>query len=235
MEDYLDFFDYAFGRSDHKPENRLFYDYSFEKWLALSGEHVDLSDFPEQSPANLLQIKPGEKITSASGWKSKKAKIREQISWTLGDEPPGVTNPGPGSLSNGGRGENIFGTFLIRPKETPQMGVMAVTPYRGFGDQLYGYLYYPKDQNGNPVSKKLPAVIYLHEYDYSKGFNSHHQVESLLQSLVEKGFAVFVYDMTGCGNRIEEGTRFYQRYPHWSKLGKMADWLAQHFKILPKP
>ena len=65
-------------------------------------------------------------------------------------------------------------------------------------------------------------VIYLHEYDYSKGFNSYHQVESLFQSLVERGFAVFAYDMLGFGNRIEEGTRFYNRYPHWSKMGKMV-------------
>jgi pimeloyl-ACP methyl ester carboxylesterase len=28
--------------------------------------------------------------------------------------------------------------------------------------------------------------------------------------------------MLGFGNRIEEGTRFYDRYPHWSKMGKMV-------------
>lgn len=28
--------------------------------------------------------------------------------------------------------------------------------------------------------------------------------------------------MIGFGNRIEEGTRFYDRYPHWSKMGKMV-------------
>jgi pimeloyl-ACP methyl ester carboxylesterase len=44
----------------------------------------------------------------------------------------------------------------------------------------------------------------------------------LFQSLVERGFAVFAYDMLGFGNRIEEGTRFYNRYPHWSKMGKMV-------------
>ena len=38
MEDYIDFFDYVFKRSDHKPENRLFYNYSFDKWKNLSGE-----------------------------------------------------------------------------------------------------------------------------------------------------------------------------------------------------
>ncbi len=28
--------------------------------------------------------------------------------------------------------------------------------------------------------------------------------------------------MMGFGNRIEEGTRFYNRYPHWSKMGKLV-------------
>ena len=65
-------------------------------------------------------------------------------------------------------------------------------------------------------------MIYLHEYDYSKGFNSYHQIEAFFQSLADRGFAVFAYDMLGFGNRIEEGTRFYDRYPHWSKLGKMV-------------
>ncbi|MGV8091406.1 MAG: alpha/beta fold hydrolase [Mangrovibacterium sp.] len=222
MENYLDFFDYVFGRNDYKPESRLFYDYSFEKWLKLSGEKVGPAGFPERTSGDFFRTKSSEKITSLTDWGKRKAEIRGNIGWVLGDEPPGVTNPGPGSLAKGGRGENTFGTFLVRPQATSRMGVMAVTPYNGFGDQLFGYLYYPKDEKGNPVSKKLPVVIYLHEFDYSKGFNSYHQVEELLQSFVTKGFAVFTFDMLGFGNRIEEGTRFYDRYPHWSKLGKMV-------------
>ena len=102
------------------------------------------------------------------------------------------------------------------------MGVMAINPYSGFGDHLYGYLYYPSNEKGNLKNEKSPVVIYLHEYDYSKGFNSHHQVESLFQSMIDRGYAVFSYDMLGFGNRIEEGTHFYDRYPHWSKMGKMV-------------
>jgi dienelactone hydrolase len=123
-------------------------------------------------------------------------------------------------LQKAGRGENSFGTFLTRPRGNEKMGVMPVSPYNGFGDQLFGYLYYPLNEAGKIKSTNLPVVIYLHEYDYSKGFNSYHRIESLLQDLTEHGFAVFTYDMLGFGNRIEEATRFYERYPHWSKLGK---------------
>jgi dienelactone hydrolase len=222
MEDYIDFFDFVFERSNYRPETRLYYDYSFDEWKKLSGEEIQVSYFSEKGPEDMVTSLSGKKITTREEWQNKRAVIKEKISWALGDETPGVTNPGPGSLRMAGRGEISFGTFLIRPRATERMGVMPVSPYNGFGDQLFGYLYYPLNENGDITNKRLPVVIYLHEYDYSKGFNSIHQVESILHGLVEKGFAVFTYDMLGFGNRIEEGTRFYHRYPRWSKLGKMV-------------
>lgn len=222
MEDYIDFFDYVFKRSDHKPDNRLFYNYSFENWCALSGEKINPSDYDTKNLEDLLTDDQNSNINTLNAWETKRSDLIKKIVWLLGDEPPGVINPGPGSLRLGGRGENSFGTFLERPRADSKMGLMAISPYKGFGDQLFGYLYYPIDEKGNIKSNDLPVVIYLHEYDYSKGFNSHHQFESLLNSMVDRGFAVFVYDMIGFGNRIEEGTRFYNRYPHWSKMGKMV-------------
>ena len=79
------------------------------------------------------------------------------------------------------------------------------------------------NEAGTLPSNKTPVVIYLHEFGYSKGFNSYHQVESLFQNIVAEGYAVFAFDMLGFGNRIEEGTRFYDRYPDWSKW---ASWLS---------
>lgn len=224
MEDYIDFFDYVFGRNNHQPENKLYYDYTFEKWRDLSKENISLKDYPVQSSDGLLVDGQNNKIKTIDEWESKKANIQKQVQWALGDEPAGVTNPGPGSLKKSGSGEVSFGTFLIRPEGTSKMGRMNISPYSGFGDQLFGYLYYPLDNNGKMKNDHLPVVIYLHEYDYSKGFNSimSHRIESIIQSIVDKGFAVFTYDMIGCGNRIEEGTRFYERYPHWSKMGKMV-------------
>jgi dienelactone hydrolase len=223
IEDYIDFFDYVFGRTNHKPANKLFYDYSFEKWLGLSGEMIDPLDYPVKGINDILQNEKGDQINSVSSWENKKTEIQSQIRWSLGDEPAGVTNPGPGTLDKGGQGEGNFGTFLTRPAATDGMGVMAISPYNGFGDQLFGYLYYPSDSNGKPRSNDLPVIIYLHEFDYSKGFSStRHGIGSLFESVVNEGYAVFAYDMIGFGNRIEEGTRFYERYPHWSKLGKMV-------------
>lgn len=215
MEIYIDFFDYVFKRSDYPPENRLYTSYSFKEWAERSGEKVNPTSYLEKTENTLS-------VNSVTEWKNKKSEILKQINWVLGDEPAGVTNPGPGSLQRVGRGEDSFGTFLTRPRANEKMGVMPVSPYNGFGDQLFGYLYYPLNEAGKMKSTNLPIVIYLHEYDYSKGFNSYHRIELLLQELTEQGFAVFTYDMLGFGNRIEEATRFYERYLHWSKLGKMV-------------
>ncbi|MGE3779548.1 MAG: alpha/beta fold hydrolase [Pirellulaceae bacterium] len=223
MEDYIDFFDYVFQRTDRKPENRLFYDYSFDRWRERSGEQIDLRDYPPKRINDLdVGDSAGNKIASAADWERKRSSVLPKLRWVLGDEPAGVTNPGPQRFQPGGAGEKSFGTFLERPPATKRMGMAAIAPYRGFGDQLFGYLYYPVESDGSPQAGKMPVVIYLHELDYSKGFNSYHQVDSLFQSMVAEGYAVFAYDMLGFGNRIEEGTRFYDRYPHWSKMGKMV-------------
>ena len=45
---------------------------------------------------------------------------------------------------------------------------------------------------------------------------------SVIQGLVKSGYAVFAFDQIGFGTRVEEGTHFYRKHPHWSKMGKMV-------------
>lgn len=220
MEEYLDFFDYVFGRSHHQPANKLFFFYSFDEWKKISGENINPDDLP--SVGTDLVNGSGNTSATTDGWEKQKSRIRENVRWLLGNEPPGVTNPGPRTIRNAGRGEEGVGTFLTRPAETKTMGLMPISPYNGFGDQLFGYLYYPLNGQGKMLKDNLPVVIWLHEYDYSKGFSSYHQVENLFKQITALGFAVFAFDQLGFGNRIEEASRFYQRYPHWSKMGKMV-------------
>jgi len=223
IEEYIDFFDYVFKRSNRKPENRLNCDYSFEEWCKLSGEKINPLDYEVKSQKLLQNGK--SRVESIKEWENIKKGIKKQIQWGLGIEPPGVTNPGPGSLEKGGIGEKKIGSFLVRPDTTSQIRVMNITPYDGFGDYLFGYLYYPTDNNGVLKNKDLPVVIFLHEYDYSKGFSSlkyDHDTEAIFQTLVKMGFGVFSFDMLGFGNRLQEATHFYDRYPNWSKMGKMV-------------
>jgi len=221
MEDYIDFFDYVFKRSSYRPEDKFVCNYSFDKWKEQSGEKINPEKYGKKGLDDLLTDDKGQAISTFSEWKRKNEEIKKRINLILGDEPPGVYNPGPGRFVRGGGDENNFGTHLIRPQANEKMGRMPVSPYNGFGDQLFGYLYYPAGEDGGLSRDSLPVIIYLHEYDYSKGFNSYHQIESFLQSVTQTGYGVFIFDMIGFGNRIEEGTRFYDRYPHWSKMGKM--------------
>lgn len=224
IEGYVDFFDYVFKRSHRKPENRLFYNYTFEKWLEASGEKINPADYALKENNRKKENGENDPVSSEER-ENERRSVREKIEWLLGNEPAGVVHPGPKSLDKGGVGEEKFGSFLQRPFVTDSMKVMAITPYDGFGDNLFGYLYYPADRDGKPKSKQLPVVIYLHEYDYSKGFSTigyDHEIQSVFQNLTKMGVGVFAFDMIGFGNRLQEGFHFYDRYPHWSKMGKMV-------------
>ncbi len=223
MEDYIDFFDFVFGRSSEKPQNKLYFSYSFDNWCKLSGEKVNLQNYPVRNTGDLLLDDNSKTINSVDGWEAKKPQIKKKIRWVLGDQPPGVTNFGPRNFKVKGVGEESFGNIIPRPVETDKMGCVEFSPYHGFGDQLFGSLYYPKKKIETLEKGKLPVVIYLHEYDFNQGFSSmtfDHEIQSFFENMVARGFAVFAYDMIGFGNRNEEGTRFYERYPHWSKMGK---------------
>lgn len=225
IEGYVDFFDYVFDRNTIKPPDNLKCSYSFEDWCRLTREQINPLDYPVKKASDLVTEPDRGIVRSTAEWQTRKAGIQEQIRWGLGKEPAGVTNKGPGTLRNGGNGENKTGTFLNRPDTTGRMKVMMITPYSGFGENLFGYLYFPSSRRGAAPEKPVPVVVYLHEYDYSKGFSAmgfDHEINSLFRTLTGMGYAVFSYDMIGFGNRLEEATHFYQRYPGWSKMGKMV-------------
>lgn len=217
LEDYIDFFDYVFGRSSYKPVYKFFNTYKFENWKQQSGEAVDPTRYA---------VRDGRiQASSLTAWEQTKPHVLSQLRWLLGTEPPGVKNPGPMTMEKKGRGEDyVFGSFITRPTATSKMKIMPINPYFGFGDNLYGYVYYPADEKGNPIRKDLPVVVYLHEFDYSKGFGAmgwQHKIQWFFEKLTAKGYAVFAFDMAGFGTRLEEGIRFYDRYPNWSKMGKL--------------
>jgi pimeloyl-ACP methyl ester carboxylesterase len=83
----------------------------------------------------------------------------------------------------------------------------------------YGRLYYPVSPTGELVKDDLPVIVYLHEYTYAKGFARSGDI---INKFTEEGFAVYTFDQIGFGMRIEEGRLFYERFPNWSKLGRMV-------------
>ena len=220
IENNIDFLDYVFGRSSSEPLNTLYYNYSFPGWCKLSGEKIDPLSFPEKDLSDLLAEEQGQRIDSMQAWQEKKKDVLGRIKLALGQEPPGGMNPGPRRFYSDA-GDDWLGMMIGRPEATKTMGRLVVHPYGGaFGDGLFGYLYYPPDENGNPPKNRLPAVIFLHNFAYPTGFSS--LTDRFVESMVKQGFVVFAFDMIGFASRIEEGRRFYERYPHWSKMGRMV-------------
>ena len=90
-----------------------------------------------------------------------------------------------------------------------------------FGFNVRGDLYYPAD---TPEGAKLPAVIWLHGYSYPLGYMwvYHNDLHPIL-ALVRAGYAVLAFDQSGFGSRMSETGPFYDRYPHWSQMGRMVE------------
>ena len=236
QEACLDWLDIQFGRSARTWNNQLLFPWDFEEWRAKSKETVSLARYPRQTPAAFASTAEGEK---------KAAEIRKSVEWMLGDEPPmmppgagrggrgpargparGAAPPGGRAGGNPGqttpdlvawviqRGGGSFGWL------EPQKSATTSRPV-AFGYNVRGDLYYPA---GTPEGAKLPAVIWLHGFSYPLGYMwvYHNDLHPIL-ALVRAGYAVLAYDQSGFGSRQGEAAPFYDRYPHWSQMGRMVE------------
>lgn len=240
IEEYFDWYDTVLDRRAFPiPDTRL-YDYSFEKWKLLSGEKVSPTAYPERGT--------GEPLQGNRDWSAAREEVRKAVRWGLGDGPahirvrgrPGLSSSAPGAGPLGGLGyvEHI----LNRPRPTAQVDRATL----GFSDErnVVGDLYYPRAARPDA---KMPVVIWLHPYSYSKGYSDlpilpessgasayksgtyalqdqgYLGTDFKVKPLVLDGYGVFTFDMIGFGTRIPEVQRFYQRFPHWSLMGKMVD------------
>jgi cephalosporin-C deacetylase-like acetyl esterase len=207
VEDFLDFFDYIFGHSHIAPKNKLYYDYSFEKWKQKSGENINPLKYPVTKTLSAQQDD-----------------IREKIRWLLGNEPPGVHSKTPVSsflTKNRTYPDDYLEEVIGEPSLPDDIKKMTIGPYTPLGDDLWANIYFPASSVvKDSVVGRLPLVIYLHEYSYATGY--HRRSMSFIRDLTKQGFAVLALDMMGFGTRIEEALHFYDRYPHWSIMGKMV-------------
>jgi cephalosporin-C deacetylase-like acetyl esterase len=218
IEAFVDWLDIQFQSKKIPWENKLIYNYSFDKWKTLSNENIKLNDFPVNAAnGNILRSDRGKKLKTVKDWNQKKADIKKQISWVIGDEPAGFSASPIQNLSSR---EDYVSSYIDRP-QVKNGKKENIAPYNALGDYLYGSLYYPTDKNGEMIKKansKIPVVIFIHKYS-NTGYDSN--LNFLFNDLLSRGIAVLAMDMVGYGARIEEGTNFYERYPNWSKLGKM--------------
>ena len=203
---------------------------SFRAWLEKTGElPPDFDSLPKiNGLPDPLTFLDGRPVRTAQDWSRRRAEIRQLFEkYDLGtfppkpkldrvvpvDETPGQVTP---DLVNWviQRGGNSFGWLA------PQKDLTASRPI-AFGFNVRGNLYYPSN---TPEGTRLPTVIWLHGFSYPLGYMwvYHNDLHPIL-ALVRAGYAVLAYDQSGFGSRLMETGPFYDRYPHWSHMGRMVE------------
>ena len=231
----LDWLDIQFGRSSRTWTNNLMFPWDFDQWKSHAKEVFDVSKYPRHTSDDLT-------AASTSEWEKKAAEIRTSVQWMLGEEPPmmpppegrgapraargpapavaAAPPPNPGQTTPNlvawvtQRGGNSFGWLEPQKSKTASRAI-------NFGYNVRGDLYYPA---GTPADAKLPTVIWLHGYSYPLGYMwvYHNDLHPIL-ALVRAGYAVLAFDQSGFGSRMSETGAFYERYPHWSEMGRMVE------------
>ena len=161
---------------------------------------------------NLMMPKPPQPKDASIP--ARTASVRERMLWTLGERPARV--PFPVRKTIQGRtmtSDGWLAGLYNRPVKAKGATAVAV----GFGDDLKGDLYVPDPKPPG----KLPVVVWLHPYAHATGYSRY--ARPTIELLASMGYAVFAFDQIGYGTRVHQATRFYERYPQWSLLGKMVD------------
>jgi len=219
IESYVDWLDIQFDRTNLPWQDKTYYDFDFESWKAKLNQLPLLEDFPIKTLDGGLNAMGSSGSISQADWTLKKEAIRNQLFWLLGETPPGIHARPIDQISNKA---DYMDQLIERPE--PKNGIRKnIAPYNALGDYQHGAIYYPTDPSGHPIlppSGKLPIVIWAHKY-VNTGFDAG--LTPIIEDFLEKGIAVMAMDLLGYGSRIEEGTLFYDRYPEWSKMGKMVE------------
>ena len=211
IEVFLDFLDTVFGRKQFPKREVFINGYTFEDWKRTSGDLIDPMRFPVRKPGDFNQ----------GDWDSKKAAIRKNIDWALGEAPPWVPFPAVDKTASAihvgnGAADTSNGWLEMLFQRPLKSSGMTYSPL-AFGDDLKGDLYYPDHV---PAGQKLPVAIWLHPFAYTTGYSRNSGPP--IASLVRRGFAVLAFDQIGFGTRVRDAREFYLRYPNWSLMGKMV-------------
>jgi len=198
-----------------------------------------VGEIPELTLSDPTLADGGERLTK-SQWPDRRAEIREQIRWLLGDGPE--YQPLPVEF---GVGESEETSKLL---ERDWSDVARMERCR-FGMEINGNLYYPPTASPDD-GKKMPAIIWLSPFctatgytrsyrdpQFALGFSvlndpqayskAYRAGRTLYKNVMDDksaadGFVTFAFDPIGTGARQEERREFYARYPEWSLMGKMV-------------
>ena len=246
QEACLDWLDIQFGRSTRVWTNQLLFPWDFEQWRANSKESVDLKRYPAGAGGDGGGVDRGlgaagrgdpqvGRVDAGRRAAQDAARAGRGGRGLAGRGAPAAGRGGPPAAGRGGpaagrgnpgqitpdlvnwviqRGGDSFGWLEPQKSQTASRSV-------SFGFNVRGDLYYPAN---TPEGTRLPTVIWLHGYSYPLGYMwvYHNDLHPIL-ALVRAGYAVLAYDQSGFGSRMSEIGPFYDRYPHWSQMGRMVE------------
>jgi len=204
--------DIQFGRSTERWQNGFLFPWDYNRWRAAQKDAVDLSRYPEQR---------GFDVQTAAELERHSTQVRGSAEWMLGSREGGKGGPDPEQNPR----SDVVDWAIQRASAfgwlQPEKGQ---TEYRSltFGQGTRAELYY---RAGTAADAKLPAVIWLHGFSYPMGYMwVYRQTPDLhpILALVRAGYVVLAFDQTGHGSRTAEFATFFDRFPNWSRMGRMV-------------
>jgi pimeloyl-ACP methyl ester carboxylesterase len=142
---------------------------------------------------------------------SEQASIRQRIEWMLGEQPHTVEDAGKYHIKTG---EDLGVAEWSRDRWNP--GGIKRVPF-SFSGKMHGNIFF------DPNRKSYEAtVIWLHPWNYSHGSNEGYGVQgtTVYYRLAKEGYKVVMYDQFGFGDHLTDAVGFYDRHPHWSRMGR---------------
>lgn len=219
IEAYVDWLDGVFGRGPTLASSRPLYP-TYEDWLRLSGEPGDSESFPVRTRNVPLLLASGKPASNRAEWAEKRREIAARIEWMLGEPVP----TGPGRSSDYGAEVEYWSRMLNRDFVPEDLRRTSVN----FGNYVAGDLFRPAKSSlaGGASAKRLPALIWLQTQSVPFGYVPAQG--SLGRRFhfdwARAGYVLLAFDQIGMGRRLNEVTRFYERHPHSSLLGRtLAD------------
>ena len=220
----LDWLEYQWGGEKEFQSQKNYYP-SYEDWINLDPDSKLISPitYPKQKFNSLLStvstnVNTTNLIsTNIQNWKTRAAEIQKNVHTFLGQSPPlFFRNP-------------VFSQEAMQDSVQMQRNVLPSDIKRG-GLQVSSGVhidFYLSDKNNNendPNDFQIttrPIVFWLPGFNSSSGYTYYDsQQEAPYFTLAREGFLVVTFDYIGCGTRIGEMEKFYDRYPSWSIMGK---------------
>jgi dienelactone hydrolase len=202
VNDELDWLDMQLGRKPFDFPEKLIYTYSFDKWTGITGEKLNINEFPEKDTDDILTMPDGKEVRTSTDWETKSVDIKDKIRGIIGELPEYAS----------------IDKVTIENKRTFRQDFIKAEIQ--IDDKLTAHMTYPADR-----SDKIPVVIYLHAYLDAQGYNwsrGYGYRISVGERLAQNGFLAIEFDQFGYASRNRDsGIEFYESNPERSALEVM--------------